>query len=93
MQPLLLPLPKTISAWQQEELHILCALDEQMRWALARSQRALLYLHERGIPLQTALEAGVGYNHRAFNRTEMGKEANCYSGGLISSLPSDLTVW
>src|SRR5512142_342343 len=59
VQPLLLPLPKTIPAWQQEELHILCALDEQMRWALARSQRAHVYLHERGIPLQTALEAGV----------------------------------
>jgi hypothetical protein len=61
VQPLLLPLPKAIPAWQQEELHTLRALDEQMRWTLAHSQRAQLYLHERGIPLLTALEAGVGY--------------------------------
>ena len=75
VQPLLLPLPKAIPAWQQQELHILQALDEQMRWALAHSQRAQLYLHERGIPLQTALEAGVGYLPSAlFNRTEIGKE-------------------
>jgi hypothetical protein len=61
VQPLLLPLPKAIPAWQQQELHILQALDEQMRWALAHSQRAQLYLRGRGIPLQTALDAGVGY--------------------------------
>jgi hypothetical protein len=75
VQPLLLPLPKTIPAWQQEELHILKALDGQMRWALAHSQRAQLYLHERGIPLQTALEADVGYlPSTLFNRAEVGKE-------------------
>src|SRR6266702_1638707 len=75
VQPLLLPLPKAIPAWQQEELHTLRDLDGQMRWALAHSQRAQLYLHERGIPLQTALEAGVGYLPLTlFNRAEMGKE-------------------
>ncbi len=75
VQPLLLPLPKAIPAWQQQELHILCALDGQMRWALARSQRAQLYLRGRGIPLQTALEAGVGYLPSALlNRPEMRKE-------------------
>ena len=58
VQPLLLPLPKAIPAWQQEELHILRALDEQMRWALAHSQRAQLYLHERGIPLTDSAGGG-----------------------------------
>jgi DNA primase len=75
VQPLLLPLPKAIPAWQQEELHTLRALDEQMRWALANSQRAQLYLHERGIPLLTALEAGVGYvPSTLFNGAVIGKE-------------------
>ena len=46
-----------------------------MRRALTHSQRAQLYLHERGIPLQTALEAGVGYlPSTLFNRAEMGKQ-------------------
>ena len=72
VQPLLLPLPKAIPTWQQQELHILQALDEQMRWALAHSQRAQLYLRGRGIPLQTALDAGVGYlPSTLFNRAEM----------------------
>jgi hypothetical protein len=72
VQPLLLPLPKAIPAWQQQELHILQALDEQMHWALAHSQRAQLYLHGRGIPLQTALDVGVGYLPSALlNRPEM----------------------
>ena len=61
VQPLLLPLPKAIPIWQQEELHILCALDEQMRWVLAHSKRAQLYLQGRSIPLETALDAGVGF--------------------------------
>ncbi len=75
VQPLLLPLPKTIPAWQQEELHMLRDLDRQMCWAMAHSQRAQLYLHERGIPLQTALEAGVGYlPSTLFNSLEIGKE-------------------
>ncbi len=75
VQPLLLPLPKTIPAWQKQELHILCALDGQMRWALAHSQRAQLYLRERGIPLNSALEAGVRYMPSALlDRPEMRKE-------------------
>src|SRR5215467_11260778 len=49
VQPLLLPLPRTIPQWQQEELHALRALDMYMRRALADSQRAQMYLHERGI--------------------------------------------
>ncbi len=64
-----------LPSYQQQELHILRALDEQIRWALAHSQRAQLYLHERGIPLKTALEAGVGYlPSTLFNRAEMRKE-------------------
>ena len=75
VQPLLLPLPKAIPAWQQEELHTLQALDRQMRWALAQSRRAQMYLHERSIPLKTALEAGVGYVPLALlERQEMRKE-------------------
>ena len=75
VQPLLLPLPKTIPTWQQEELHTLQELDRQMSRAMAHSQRAQLYLHERGIPLQTALEAGVGYlPPTLFNRAQIGKE-------------------
>jgi Toprim-like len=75
VQPLLLPLPKAIPAWQQEELHTFQALDGQMRWALAHSQRAQLYLHERGIPLETALAAGVGYMPSTlFNKLEMRKK-------------------
>jgi len=75
VQPLLLPLPKAIPAWQQEELHILQALDGQMRWALAHSQRAQLYLHERGIPLKTARASDVGYVPSALlDRPEMRKE-------------------
>jgi len=75
VQPLLLPLPKTIPAWQQEELHMLQALDEQMRWALAHSQRAQLYLHERGISLTIAKTSGVGFVPPALlERPDMGKE-------------------
>jgi hypothetical protein len=75
VQPLLLPLPKAIPAWQQEELHMLEDLDRQLCWALAHSQIAQMYLHERGIPLQIALEVGVGYiPSTLFNRAETGKE-------------------
>jgi hypothetical protein len=74
VQPLLLPLPKAIPAWQQEELHILKALDGQMRWALAHSQRAQMYLRGRGIPLETARASGVGYVPSALlDRPEMRK--------------------
>ena len=75
VQPLLLPPPKAIPTWQQEELHTLQALERRMRWALAHSQRAQLYLHERSIPLETALATGVGYLPSALlNRPEMRKK-------------------
>lgn len=61
VQPLLFPPPKEIPQWQQDELHSLSALDEQMRQALAQSRRARLYLRERGIPFSVARETGVGY--------------------------------
>ena len=61
IQPMLLPSPKAIPQWQQDELQALRLLDKPMRRALACSQRAQMYLRERGIPLKTALETGVGY--------------------------------
>mgnify|MGYP001472205273 CR=1 FL=1 len=61
IQPMLLPPPKVIPQWQQDELQALRLLDKQMRRALACSQRAQTYLRERGIPLNIALETGVGY--------------------------------
>src|SRR5216683_2371658 len=61
VQPMLLPPPKSIPQWQQDELDALRALDEQMRRALVDSKRARMYLHERGIPLRVALATGVGY--------------------------------
>lgn len=61
VQPMLLPPPRPIPQWQQEELGALCALDEQMRRALTLSRRAKMYLHERGIPLSVAQASGVGY--------------------------------
>lgn len=61
VQPMLLPPPKAIPQWQQDELHALSALDKRMRYALSHSRLAQMYLRERGIPLQTALETGVGY--------------------------------
>jgi hypothetical protein len=61
VQPLLFPLPKTIPQWQQDELHALHSLDEQMRQELVQSPRARLYLHARGIPFSVAREIGVGY--------------------------------
>lgn len=61
VQPMLLPPPKSIPQWQQDELNALRALDEQMRRALVDSKRARTYLHERGIPLRVALATGVGY--------------------------------
>jgi len=54
---------------------MLCALERQMRWALAHSQRAQLYLRGRGIPLETARASGVGYVPSALlERPEMRKE-------------------
>ncbi|HLX59510.1 MAG TPA: toprim domain-containing protein, partial [Ktedonobacteraceae bacterium] len=75
VQPMLLPPPKSIPQWQQDELHALHALDERMRLALVQSQRARMYLRERGIPLQAALATGVGYLPSALlNGPEMRKQ-------------------
>jgi hypothetical protein len=75
VQPMLLPPPKSIPEWQQNELHALRALDGQMRWALAHSQRAQMYLRERSIPLKTALSTGVGYlPSTLLNRPEIRKQ-------------------
>ncbi|MFL5706360.1 MAG: toprim domain-containing protein [Ktedonobacteraceae bacterium] len=75
VQPILLSPPKSIPEWQQDELHALYTLDEQMRWALAHSQRAQMYLRERGIPLKTALATGVGYlPSTLLSRPEMRKQ-------------------
>lgn len=61
VQPMLLPPPKAIPQWQRDELQALLLLDRPMRRALACSRLARMYLRERGIPLKTALETGVGY--------------------------------
>lgn len=75
VQPLLFPPPKEIPQWQQEELHALRSLDEQMRQALIQSQRARLYLRSRGIPLRVARETGVGYlSPELLNGAEMRKQ-------------------
>ena len=75
VQPMLLPPPKSIPQWQQDELDALRALDGQMRQALAYSKRARLYLRERGIPLRVALATGVGYLPSALlNGPEMRKQ-------------------
>lgn len=60
-QPMLLPPSKPIPLWQQEEREALCEVDERMRRSLVTSPRARLYLRERGIPLEVAQAAGVGY--------------------------------
>jgi hypothetical protein len=74
-QPMLLPPPKSIPRWQQDELDALRALDEQMRQALVYSRRARMYLRERGIPLAVALASGVGYlPSTLLNGPEMRKQ-------------------
>src|SRR5947209_7981225 len=60
-QPALLHAPPAPQKWQRDELAVLQALNRLMRLALVRSMRAQDYLHERGIPLEVALTAGVGY--------------------------------
>jgi DNA primase len=47
--------------WQKEELEALQALDERMRAALARSEKARAYLAERRIPLELAERQALGY--------------------------------
>ncbi len=61
VQPMLLPPPRSIPQWQQDELQALSELDGQMRCALVYTRRARTYLNERGIPLKLALATGVGY--------------------------------
>ncbi|MFL5653508.1 MAG: toprim domain-containing protein [Ktedonobacteraceae bacterium] len=60
-QPVLLHPLKTPPKWQRDELAALLSLSRQMRAALVHSKQARAYLHERGIPLEVALTAGVGY--------------------------------
>ncbi len=61
IQPMLLPPPRAIPRWQQDERDALCMLDEQLRRSLVDVPRARVYLRERGIPLDVALATGVGY--------------------------------
>ena len=60
-QPMLLHPTKAPPQWQQDELVALLSVDEHMRAALAHSERARVYLNERGIPLEVAQMAGVCY--------------------------------
>ena len=72
---MLLPPPKSIPQWQQDELRALEALDGQMRCALDYAQRARRYLSERGIPLKVALATGVSYLPSSLlNGPEMRKQ-------------------
>lgn len=61
VQPLLLPPPKYIPSWQQEECAALHELDGDMRYALTATAAGKRYLRERGIPLAVAVTSGVGY--------------------------------
>ncbi|HET8842078.1 MAG TPA: toprim domain-containing protein [Ktedonobacteraceae bacterium] len=61
VQPMLLPPPRLIPAWQQEEGEALLELEGPIRQALISTRRARRYLKERGIPLSVALSSGVGY--------------------------------
>lgn len=61
VQPMLLPPPRAVPQWQQDELDALLDLDGQMRAALVYAPRARAYLRERGIPLRVALATGVGF--------------------------------
>ncbi len=60
-QLVLLHPPSTPQRWQQEELAALQAFERPMRASLGHSKRARAYLRERGIPLEVARAAGVGY--------------------------------
>jgi hypothetical protein len=75
VQPMLLPPPRSIPQWQQDEVQALRELDGQMRCALVYSRRARMYLSERGIPLKVAMAAGVGYLPSSFlNGREMRRQ-------------------
>ncbi len=60
-QPVLLHAPRTVPKWQRDELAWLLSLEQQMCAALRHSARARAYLHERGIPLEVAIDTGVCY--------------------------------
>lgn len=60
-QLMLLHPPATPQTWQREELAALHAFERPMRASLGHSKRARAYLRERGIPLEVARAAGVGY--------------------------------
>ncbi len=61
IQPVLLHIPPKTQIWQQDELKILQQLEERFQVALTLSKRAYAYLRERRIPLQIAIDTGVGY--------------------------------
>jgi len=61
VQPMLLPPPRPISSWQQEEREALQTLNGQMQQALIATPRVRRYLQERGISLELALASDVGY--------------------------------
>ncbi len=61
IQPMLIPPPRTIPTWQQEEREALSQLDKLMRQALTTTWRARKSRQERGIPLAIAAAAGTGY--------------------------------
>jgi len=72
---MLLHPPKPTAKWQQDELAALLSLDEQMRIALAHSQKVQEYLNERGISLEMALTTGVRYLPAVMvNRLESQKQ-------------------
>ncbi len=80
IQPMLLPPPRLIPQWQQDELDALRALDGQMRQALASTGRVRMYLYERGIPLSVAKASGVGYlPSTLLNEPGMGKQRRLLS--------------
>ncbi len=60
-QPVLLHVPPQVPQWQQDEQNALLSLEKRLHIALTRSERARFYLEGRGIPMQIALQAGVGY--------------------------------
>jgi hypothetical protein len=55
----------TLPHWQQDEVAALAAVAPLMREVLASSQRAQLYLNERGVPLTIVQASGVGYLSRS----------------------------
>jgi hypothetical protein len=61
VQKVLLPEPRNIPQWQQDEFQTLIKLEPRMQNALARTAMAQAYLRERGIPLEVAQLTGVGY--------------------------------